>query len=43
MKKIDPQRVSKEYEAGLRFNQGIDLYDCVHVNENFFIGEGLPM
>lgn len=39
MKKIDPQRVSKEYEAGLRFNQGIDLYDCVHVNENFFIGK----
>lgn len=36
---MSPQRVSKEYEAGLRFNQGIDLYDCVETNENFFIGK----
>lgn len=35
---MSPERVSKEYEAGLRFNQGIDLYDCVRTNENFFIG-----
>lgn len=40
---MTPQRVSKEYEAGLEFNQGIDLYDCVKTNENFFIGKGLPM
>lgn len=38
-KPMTPQRVSKEYEAGLRFNQGIDLYDCVKTNENFFIGK----
>lgn len=36
---MTPERVSKEYEAGLRFNQGIDLYDCVKTNENFFIGK----
>lgn len=40
---ITYQRVAQEYEAGLKFNQGIDLYDCVKTNENFFIGEGLPM
>lgn len=37
--KITPERVSKEYDAGLKFNQGIDLYDCVKTNENFFIGK----
>lgn len=36
---MSPERVSREYEAGLRFNQGIDLYDCVRTNENFFIGK----
>lgn len=36
---ITPQRVAREYEAGLRFNQGINLYDCVQTNENFFIGK----
>ena len=36
---LTPQKVSKEYEAGLSFNQGIDLYDCVQTNENFFIGK----
>lgn len=40
---MSPERVSKEYEAGLRFNQGIGLYECVDANENFFIGRGLPM
>ena len=41
MKKFEPspQRVSEEYQAGIRFNQGIQLYDCVNVNENFFIGK----
>ena len=40
MKKFDPtpQKVSAEYQAGVQFNQGIQLYDCVNVNENFFIG-----
>ena len=36
---LSPQKVAKEYEAGLSFNQGIDLYDCVQTNENFFIGK----
>lgn len=36
---MSPERVSGEYEAGLRFNQGIGLYDCVRTNENFFIGK----
>lgn len=36
---MSPRRVSREYEAGLRFNQGIGLYDCVETNENFFIGK----
>lgn len=39
MVEMTPQRVGKEYEAGIRFNQGIDLYDCVRTNENFFIGK----
>lgn len=36
---MSPERVSREYEKGLRFNQGIGLYDCVRTNENFFIGK----
>lgn len=36
---ISPQSVTKEYEAGLSFNNGIELYDCVQTNENFFIGK----
>lgn len=36
---MTPERVSREYEAGIRFNQGIDLYDCVKTNEDFFIGK----
>ena len=36
---MTPLKVSKEYEAGLSFNQGIELYDCVQTNENFFIGK----
>ena len=38
-KEMTPQAVSKEYEAGLSFNQGIDLYDNVQTNENFFVGK----
>ena len=34
-----PEKVSNEYEAGLQFNNGISFYDCVSVNENFFIGK----
>lgn len=36
---ITIQRVNREYEAGLRFNQGIGLYDSVKANEDFFIGK----
>ena len=36
---ITPELVSKEYSAGLNFNSGIDLYDCVETNESFFIGK----
>ena len=36
---MNPQKVSKEYDAGLSFNHGIDLYECVQTNENFFIGK----
>ena len=41
MKEFDatPQRVAKEYNDGISFNSGIDLYDCVQANENFFIGK----
>lgn len=37
--KISFERVSSEYEAGLRFNKGISLYETVETNENFFIGK----
>lgn len=36
---MEPQRIAAEYDAGLLFNNGIDLYDCVQTNENFFIGK----
>lgn len=42
-KKMNPERVAREYEAGVRFNTGINLYDTVENNENFFIGKSLPM
>lgn len=38
-KMMTPQRVAKEYDASIKFNNGIDLYDCVQTNENFFIGK----
>jgi len=39
MAKMTPQQMTTEYEAGLQFNNGIELYDCVQTNENFFIGK----
>jgi len=36
---MTPQSVTAEYSAGLRFKNGIELYDCVQTNENFFIGK----
>ena len=35
----EPNCVAAEYDAGLRFNDGMDLYECVKTNENFFIGK----
>ena len=37
--RMTPESMSKEYNAGLDFNNGIDLYNCVQTNENFFIGK----
>ena len=37
--RMTPERVKREYEAGLQFNRGVDLYDTVKVNEDFFIGK----
>ena len=37
--KTTPEKVSRAYEKGLQFNQGINLYDTVQTNENFFIGK----
>lgn len=34
-----PELVSREYDRGLTFNHGIQLYDTVETNENFFIGK----
>ena len=36
---MTPDRVAGEFEAGLRFNTGIGLYETVQTNENFFIGK----
>ena len=39
MSKMTPVRVSAEYDAGLKFNRGINLYNTVQTNENFYIGK----
>ena len=36
---LTPRAVNIEYEAGLKFNNGINLYDTVSTNENFFLGK----
>ena len=36
---ISPESVSREYAAGLKFNEGIELYSNVKTNEDFFIGK----
>ena len=38
-KALTPQYVAKCYDAGVRFNNGINLYDTVKTNELFFIGK----
>lgn len=39
MAKIDATRVKAEHDAGVAFKVGINLYDTVRVNENFFVGK----
>ena len=36
---MTPERVGAEYEKGVHFNRGINLYDTVQTNENFYIGK----
>ena len=36
---LTPEAVREEHRAGIRFKQGIGLYECVETNENFFIGK----
>lgn len=38
-KRMTPAAVAAEYDAGVQFNSGINLYDTVQTNENFFIGK----
>lgn len=38
-KHMTPERVAHEFDAGLKFNTGIDLYECVNTNENFVVGK----
>ncbi len=36
---LTPERVWKEFEKALAFNEGINLTDTVRVNEDFFVGK----
>lgn len=36
---MTPERLGKEHETGATFNEGINLYDTVKTNEDFFIGK----
>ena len=38
-RKVTAEQVSREYNKGLQFNTGIDLYETVQTNEMFFIGK----
>ena len=38
-KKITAEKIWKLYDKGLKFNNAIDLADCVKANENMFIGK----
>ena len=42
-KGLSPDIVWKRHTAAVDFNIGINLYDNVQVNENFYIGKSLPM
>ena len=36
---LSPEKVFGKYDAAVQFNTGIDLYETVKVNEDFFIGK----
>lgn len=38
MKDITPDKVWKEYNKMLSYNESVNLFDTVRVNENFFVG-----
>lgn len=38
-KELTAESVEKEYSKGCSFNAGINLYETVQANENFYIGE----
>jgi hypothetical protein len=38
-RKITPDKVWKEYNQMLSYNESVDLFDTVRVNENFFVGK----
>ena len=38
-KQPDHEIAWKFYQKGVDFKRGLNLYDCVKVNENFFIGK----
>lgn len=38
-RKITPAKVWKEYNQMLSYNESVNLYDTVQVNENFFVGK----
>lgn len=38
-REMDCTKLKAEHDAGILFNQGINLYDTVQNNENFFIGK----
>ena len=38
-KKLTPKKIWDEYQAGLAYNDSIQLSETVRVNENFFVGK----
>ena len=38
-KEITPESVWNEYETACNFKAGLNLYDNVRANENFYIGK----
>ena len=38
-KQLTPKKIWDEYQAGLDYNNSIQLNETVRVNENFFVGK----